>query len=75
MLKGAVAGTSPTSHWTDRRTGNRTPDHDEHQPWRIPLDRPCLLPKLALVKQVRTLPWHFTPKGTLYGPIYGIYVG
>ena len=27
------------------------------------------------VKQVTTLPWHFTPKGALYGPIYGIYVG
>ena len=27
------------------------------------------------VKQVTTLPWHFTPKGTLFGPIYGIYVG
>ena len=22
-----------------------------------------------------TLPWHFTPKGALFGPIYGIYVG
>ena len=49
MLKGAVAGTSPTGPWTDRRTANRTPDHDERQPWRIPLDRPCLLPKMALV--------------------------
>ena len=27
------------------------------------------------VKQVTTLPWHFTPKGALFGPIYGIYVG
>ena len=27
------------------------------------------------VKQVTTLRWHFTPKGALYGPIYGIYVG
>ena len=27
------------------------------------------------VKQVTTLPWHITPKGTLYGPIYGIYMG
>ena len=27
------------------------------------------------VKQVTTLPWHFTPKGALYGPIYGIYMG
>ena len=27
------------------------------------------------VKQVTTLPWHFTPKGPLFGPIYGIYVG
>ena len=27
------------------------------------------------VKQVTTLSWHFTPKGALYGPIYGIYVG
>ena len=27
------------------------------------------------VKQVTTLPWHFTPKGALCGPIYGIYVG
>ena len=27
------------------------------------------------LKQVTTLPWHFTPKGALYGPIYGIYVG
>ena len=26
------------------------------------------------VKQVTTLPWHFTPKGALFGPIYGIYV-
>ena len=30
---------------------------------------------LAVVKQVTTLPWHFTPKGALFGPIYGIYVG
>ena len=44
MLKGAVAGASPTGPWTDGRTGVRTPDHDERQPWRIPLDRPCLLP-------------------------------
>ena len=29
----------------------------------------------AKMKQVTTLPWHFTPKGALYGPIYGIYVG
>ena len=48
MLKGAVAGASPTGPWTDRRTGVRTPDHDERQPWRIPLDRPCLLPKIAV---------------------------
>ena len=48
MLKGAVAGASPTGPWTDRRTGVRTPDHDERQPWRIPLDRPCLLPNAAL---------------------------
>ena len=27
------------------------------------------------VKQVTTLPWHFTPKGALFGPTYGIYVG
>ena len=27
------------------------------------------------MKQVSTLPWHITPKGTLYGPIYGIYLG
>ena len=27
------------------------------------------------VKQVTTLPWHFTPQGAFYGPIYGIYVG
>ena len=47
MLKGAVAGASPAGPWTDRRTGVRTPDHDERQPWRIPLDRPCLLPVLA----------------------------
>ena len=47
MLKGAVAGASPTGPWTDRRTGVRTPDHDERQPWRIPLDRPCLLPVLV----------------------------
>ena len=26
-------------------------------------------------KQVTTLPWLFTPKGALFGPIYGIYVG
>ena len=48
LLKGAVAGASPTDPWTDRRTGVRTPDHDERQPWRIPLDRPCLLSVLAL---------------------------
>ena len=30
---------------------------------------------VMLVKQVTTLPWHITPKGTLYGPIYGIYMG
>ena len=30
---------------------------------------------LLPVKQVTTLPWHFTPKGALFGPIYGIYVG
>ena len=28
-----------------------------------------------MLKQVTTLPWHFTPEGALYGPIYGIYVG
>ena len=28
-----------------------------------------------VLKQVTTLPWHFTPKGALFGPIYGIYVG
>ena len=44
MMTGAVAGASPTGPWTDGRTGIRTPDHDERQPWRIPLDRPCLLP-------------------------------
>ena len=27
------------------------------------------------VKQITTLPLHITPKGTLYGPIYGIYTG
>ena len=27
------------------------------------------------VKQVTTLPWHITPKGTLYSPIHGIYMG
>ena len=43
MLKGAVAGTSPTGPWTDGRTGVQTPDDDERHPWRIPLDRPCLL--------------------------------
>ena len=43
MLKGAVAGTSPTGPWTDGRTGVRTPNDDERHPWRIPLDRPCLL--------------------------------
>ena len=30
---------------------------------------------ISPLKQVTTLPWHFTPKGALYGPIYGIYVG
>ena len=44
MLKVAVAGTSPTGSWTDRRTGVRTPDDNERHPWRIPLDRPSLLP-------------------------------
>ena len=48
LLKGAVAGASPTGPWTDRRTGVRTPDHDERQPWRILLDRPCLLSKEVL---------------------------
>ena len=28
----------------------------------------------VLLKQVTALPWHFTPKGALFGPIYGIYV-
>ena len=27
------------------------------------------------LKQVTTLPWHITPKGTLYGPMYRIYMG
>ena len=27
------------------------------------------------LKQVTTLPWHFTPKRALFGPIFGIYVG
>ena len=31
--------------------------------------------QIEVVKQVTTLPWHFTPKGALFGPIYGIYVG
>ena len=43
MLRGAVAGTLPTGPWTDGRTRVRTPDDDERHPWRIPLDRPCLL--------------------------------
>ena len=43
MLKGGMAGTSPTGPWTDERTGVRTPDDDERHPWRILLDRPCLL--------------------------------
>ena len=43
MLKGAVAGTSPMGHRTDGRTGVRTLNNDERHPWRIPLDRPCLL--------------------------------
>ena len=30
---------------------------------------------VAVVKQVTTLPWHFTPKGAFFGPIYGIYGG
>ena len=55
MLKGAVAGASPTGPWTDRQTGVRTPDHDERQPWRIPLDRPCLLPKMAVKSSRRHL--------------------
>ena len=33
MLKGAVAGTSPTGPWTDGRTGARTPDDDEVGGW------------------------------------------
>ena len=41
--------------------------------------QPNILMRLSSVphelKQVTTLPWHFTPKGALYGPIYGIYVG
>ena len=57
LLKGAVAGTSPTGPWTDRRTGVRTPDHDECQPRRIPLDRPCLLPTMTLRSLIRRLPW------------------
>ena len=28
-----------------------------------------------MLKQVTSLPWHITPKGTLYGPIYWIYMG
>ena len=43
MLKRARAGTSPTGAWTDGRTGARTPNNDERHPWRIPLNRPCLL--------------------------------
>ena len=31
MLKGAVAGTSPTGPWTDGGTGVRTPDDDDCQ--------------------------------------------
>ena len=34
-----------------------------------------LKPDQLSVKQVTTLPWHFTPKGALFGPIYGIYEG
>ena len=49
MLKGAVAGTSPTGPWTDGRAGARTPDDDERHPWRIPLDRPCLLPNMTQI--------------------------
>ena len=30
---------------------------------------------LEPLKQVTTLPWLITSKGTLYGPIYGIYIG
>ena len=55
---GAVAGTSPTGPWTDGRTGVRTPDDDERHPWRIPLDRPCLLRYLEqdVFKPDMTLP-------------------
>ena len=35
----------------------------------------CVPLSLMAMKQVPTLPWHITPKGTLYGPIYGIYMG
>ena len=31
MLKGAVAGTSPTGPWTARGTGVRTPDNNDCQ--------------------------------------------
>ena len=40
-----------------------------------PAARPLGWAAGVLLKQVTTLPWHFTPKGALFGPIYGIYVG
>ena len=45
--EGGGGGDLTGGPWTDRRTGVRTPDDDERQPWRIPLDRPCLLPYSA----------------------------
>ena len=49
LLKGAVAGTSPTGPWTGGGTRTRTSNDNDASPWRILLDRPCLL--LTMVKQ------------------------
>ena len=65
MLKGVVAGTSPTGPQTDEPTGARNPDNDESHPWRIPLDRQCLLSYLeqGLFLTYYDKCWPFISKG------------
>ena len=70
--------------WRDRQYCLREPSVGLMQCVSVRWIKPCYAvtgPGLArtacsmVVKQVTTLPWHFTPKGALFGPIYGIYVG
>ena len=57
------------------RTAYPTTTQQPENPKNVAYKNETFLQKYGTLKQVTTLPWHFTPKGALLGPIYGIYVG